>query len=93
MVTFNEVPQRFGHGPFYTRQEDLRREKWAKIAALTRIYLRQSEVIPFSHMDLARDAPDPTHAWRGGEGRQTSTSGAAYSVAGLTIARPDPGRL
>ena len=59
MVTFNEVPQRFGHGPFYTRQEDLRREKWAKIAALTRIYLRQSEVIPFSHMDLARDAPYP----------------------------------
>ena len=57
MVTFNEVPQRFGHGPFYTRQENLRREKWTKIAVLTGIYLRQSEVIPFSHMDLARDAP------------------------------------
>ena len=57
MVTFNEVPQRFGHGPFYTRHKNPRREKWAKIAVLTGIYLRQSEVTPFSHMDLARDAP------------------------------------
>ena len=61
MVTFNEVPQRFGHGPFYTRQENLRREKWAKITVLTGIYLRQGEVIPFSHMDLARDAPYQPH--------------------------------